>query len=594
MKKVDLQTMRHSCEHVLAQAMVRLYPGLLMAMGPATDEGFYFDFDNKSRVSETDFQEIEKEMKKIIKENLPFKKQELTVKEARKLFKPNPYKQEWLDEIALRQGLQLSSAERPQGKKEKAVIYWTGKEFVDLCSGPHLKSTGQIGPFKLLSIAGAYWRGDEKNPMLTRIYGTCFSTQKQLGEYLKTQKEAKKRDHRQLGKKLDLFSQHKMIGAGLILWHPKLSVVREEIELYWRSEHRKRGYQYVYTPHIGKETLWETSGHTGFYKDLMYPPLKDMRNDVYYVKPMNCPFHMLIYKSKPRSYRDLPMRLAELGTVYRYELEGVRHGIMRPRGFTQDDAHIICTEEQLVSELEAVLDFAIDINEVFGFKKLHYELSIRDPKNKEKYIGEDKNWKIAEETLRKILNKRKIKYNVGIGEAKFYGPAIDLKVEDSLGRLWQGTTIQFDFNLAQKFNLTYIGKDGKEHTPYMIHRTLLGSLERFIGCLIEQYAGAFPVWLSPVQVVIIPIATRHLRYALSISRKLKAENIRTEVDNNPETVQAKIRNAELQKVPYMLVVGDKEVKKKTVSVRQQGEKDLKQMRLDKFLAKIKKEVERKK
>lgn len=594
MKKVNLQAMRHSCEHILTQAMSRLYPGLLMAMGPATEEGFYFDFDNKGKISEVDFPKIEQEMKKIIKENLPFKKQELSVKKARKLFKRNPYKQEWLDEIALRQAFGGELSRTVQGKEEKVTVYWTGNQFVDLCSGPHLKSTGQVGAFKLLSVAGAYWRGDEKNPMLTRIYGTCFPTQKQLDEYLKTQEEAKKRDHRKLGKKLDLFSQHEMVGSGLILWHPKLSLVREEIELYWRLEHRKRGYQYVYTPHIGKETLWETSGHTGYYKDLMYPPLEDRRNDVYYVKPMNCPFHMLIYKSKPRSYRDLPMRLAELGTVYRYELEGVRHGIMRPRGFTQDDAHIICTKEQLVSELEAVLDFAIEMNAVFGFNKLHYELSIRDPKNKEKYIGEDKAWKIAEETLRKILNKRKIKYIVGVGEAKFYGPAIDLKVEDSLGRLWQGTTIQFDFNLPQKFNLTYVGKDGKEHTAYMIHRTLLGSLERFVGCLIEQYAGAFPVWLSPVQVVIVPIATRHLRYAQSISRQLRTENIRTEVDDHPETVQAKIRNAEIQKIPYMLVVGDKEVKKKAVSVRQRGEKDLSQMKPNKFLAKIKKEIERKK
>ena len=577
----SLNLMRHSCAHFLAAAVVELYPEVKLGIGPAVEDGFYYDFLFKKPISEKELPRIEKKMEEIKKKKLKFVKKQVSIDEAEKIFKNQSFKLELIENL------------RKEEKTKKLSLYQLG-EFIDLCKGPHVSDTPEIGPFKLLSIAGAYWKGDEKNPMLTRIYGTCFKTKKELGNYLQLQEEAKKRDHRKLGKELDLFSQHETVGPGLILWHPKLSVVREEIELYWRQEHRKRGYQYVYTPHIGKEILWQTSGHTDFYKELMYPPLKDERNDVYYVKPMNCPFHMLIYNSRPRSYKDLPMRLGELGTVYRYELEGVRHGIMRPRGFTQDDAHIICTKEQLVSELERVLDFAIEMNAVFGFKKLHYELSLSDPKTPEKYIGDQPSWVIAQKTLKEILDKRKIKYSVGIGEAKFYGPAIDLKVEDSLGRLWQGTTIQFDFNLPQKFNMTYIGKDGKAHTPFIIHRTLLGSLERFIGCLIEHYAGAFPVWLSPVQVVIIPITDRQIKYAHRVKKELEEQNIRVELDDRSETTSYKIRDAQLQKVPYMLVVGEREVKENKIAVRLRSGKDLGPMTLKQFLNRIKEEIAKKK
>jgi threonyl-tRNA synthetase len=429
--------------------------------------------------------------------------------------------------------------------------------------------------------------------MLTRIYGTCFPGQKELEDYLNFLEEAKKRDHRKIGSELDLFSQNEELGAGLILWHPKLSVVREEIELWWRKEHRKRGYQYVYTPHIGKKILWDRSGHTGFYKDLMYPPLKDERGDEYFLKPMNCNGHMLIYKSNLRSYKDLPIRYCELGTVYRYELEGVRHGILRPRGFTQDDAHIFCTQEQITSEVEGVLDFALEMNSVFGFNDLHYELSVCDRKNQEKYAGKKEDWTLAEETLKKILEKRGVKYTIDVGGAKFYGPSIDLKAEDALGRLWQGATIQFDFNLPTRFNLTYIGSDGKEKTPFMIHRTLLGSMERFIGVLIEQYSGAFPIWLAPLQAIILPITDRNLNYGQKISRVLLDQEIRVKVDDSDKTLSAKIREAEKQKIPYMLVVGDREERENKISLRQRGEKDLGSKTLEEVLEKIRLEIAKK-
>jgi len=583
-KTLNLQTIRHSTAHVLAGAVQKLYPDVKFGIGPAIENGFYYDFDfGDQKISEEDLPKIEAEMEKIIAENLPFIRKEISVGEAREVFADQPYKLELLEDKA-----QI-------GNRSLHPFTYKVGGFTDLCKGPHVKNTSEIKAFKLTRLAGAYWKGSEKNPMLTRIYGLAFETQKELDEYLKLQEEAKKHDHRKLSKELDFFSQNEMVGPGLILWHPKLSVVREEIELWWRKEHRKRGYQYVYTPHIGKEVLWQTSGHTDFYKDLMYPPLKDERDDVYYVKPMNCPFHVLIYKSRPRSYKELPLRWGELGTVYRYELEGVRHGILRPRGFTQDDAHIICTKEQIVPELEGVLDFALEMNTVFGFDNLHYELSLRDPETPEKYIGDTEGWEMAQKVLKDILDSRGVEYNAGIGEAKFYGPAIDLKVEDAVGRLWQGTTIQFDFNLPEKFEMTYVGEDGKDHTPYMIHRTLLGSMERFVGCLIEHYAGAFPVWLAPVQVVVIPISERHNEYARSVVEKLRTTNyeLRTNLDDRDETMQAKIRDAQLQKVPYMLIVGDKEEKAGTVSERGRSGKDYGQVEIDEFITNIKKEIEEK-
>ena len=583
----SLSTSRHSCAHLLAAAVIDLYPNVKLGIGPAIENGFYYDFLFEKPFSENELSEIEKKMEEFKKKKLKFIKKEVSLTEAQKVFKNQPFKLELIEELS------REAAQLPNRPTAQLSLYQTGN-FVDLCKGPHVSDTSKIGQFKLLSIAGAYWRGDEKNKMLTRIYGTCFSTKKELDQYLNQLEEAKKRDHRKLGKELDLFSQNEELGPGLILWHPKLSVVREEIELWWRKEHRKRGYQYVYTPHIGRKALWDRSGHTQFFKELMYPPLNDKRKDIYFLKPMNCNAHMLIYKSRPRSYKELPIRWAELGTVYRYELEGVRHGILRPRGFTQDDAHIICTKEQLISELERVLDFALEMNAVFGFQDLHYELSMRDPQDKEKYAGNPKEWQFAQEILRKILKKRKVKFAEGIGEAKFYGPSIDLKTEDCLGRLWQGTTIQFDFNLPSRFGLKYIGPDGKEHTPYIVHRTLLGSMERFVGILIEHYAGAFPVWLSPVQAIIIPITDKQIKYAEKIKQKLEEEELRVELDARSETTSYKIRDAQLQKTPYMLVVGEREVKDKKVAVRLRSGKDLGPMTLKKFLDRIKEEVEQKK
>lgn len=591
----NLKTLRHSCEHVLTQAMLHLYSSIKMAMGPAIEEGFYFDFDPSTssgqahKISEADFPKIEAEMTKIIKANLPIKREVVTVKKARSLFEGNQYKQEWLDEIALRQA---------QGKKEKPTVYWTGKEFVDLCAGPHVESTGKIGAFKLLSVAGAYWHGDSKNKMLTRIYGTCFPTKKELDSYLDFLEEAKRRDHRKIGKDLDLFSIDDQVGPGLILWHPKLSIVREEIELYWRKEHRKRGYQYIYTPHIGLSNLWETSGHLDFFKEGMYPPMSmetksKEEKTTYLIKPMSCPFHIKIYKSRPRSYRELPLRWCELGTVYRYEESGVLHGMLRVRGLTQDDAHIICREDQFVSEVNEVLDFALDINKIFGFDKLNVYLSVRDRSGDKKYVGDNQYWNFAEKTLKEILDKRKIKYQIDFGGAKFYGPAIDLKAVDSLGREWQGTTIQLDFNEPQRFKMTYIGEDGKEHVPVMLHRTLLGALERFVGTLIEHCGGAFPVWLAPTQAIIIPITDNHLPYAQQVSEKLKKADIRAEIDSRQATTSYKIRDAEIQKIPYILVVGDREQTAESVNVRLRGEKVLGNMSLSKIKNLIKENIDKK-
>ncbi|MDD4785113.1 MAG: threonine--tRNA ligase, partial [Candidatus Shapirobacteria bacterium] len=547
--KNDLQSIRHSAEHVLTQAMNRLYPNkFLMAMGPATNDGFYFDFEtlNDFKVSEKDFPIIEAEMAKIIKENLPIIRQEISIDDAKKLFVNNPYKMEWLNSI--------------KDRGEKIIIYKTGDEFIDLCAGPHVRYTKNIKAFKLISIAGAYWHGDEKNKMLTRIYGTAFESKEELKKYLNNLEEAKKRDHRKIGKDLDLFSIDEQVGPGLILWHPKLSIVREEIENYWRQEHRKHGYQYVYTPHVGQSNLWETSGHLVSFKDGLFPSMSmstktKEENVIYYVKPMSCPFHIRIYKSRPRSYRELPLRWCELGSVYRYEESGVLHGMLRVRGFTQDDAHIICREDQFVDEVNSILDFALSMNKTFGYDKLNVYLSVRDPKNKTKYVGEERIWQLAENTLKDILDKRKIKYQTDIGGAKFYGPAIDLKAVDAMDREWQGTTIQLDMNEPSRFEMSYVGDDGKEHTPIMLHRTLLGSMERFVGTLIEHYAGAFPMWLAPVQVKIIPITDEQQEYAQKIEKELKENNIRVEIDDKSETMQNKIRNAATEKVPYMIIIG---------------------------------------
>ena len=583
--KDNLQALRHSAEHVLTQAMLKLFPKIKMAMGPATDDGFYFDFDpNGEKISEDDFPKIEAEMQKIVKKDLPIKKEEIDISAAKKLFTNNEYKLEWIKEI--------------EKKGEKASVYWTGEEFVDLCKGPHVSSTGKIKVFKLLSIAGAYWHGDEKNKMLTRIYATAFENKDGLQKYLNFLEESKKRDHRKIAKDMDLFSIDDFVGPGLILWHPKLSVVREEIETYWRREHRKRGYQYIYTPHVGLDNLWKISGHLEFYKETMYPPMsmesknKDEKT-CYYAKPMSCPFHIRIYKSRPRSYKELPLRWCELGSVYRYEESGVLHGMLRVRGFTQDDAHIFCREDQFIEEVNEVLDFALEMNKAFGFINLKVYLSVRNPEDKNKYVGEKRVWDLSEKTLEKILKERKIPYQKDVGGAKFYGPAIDLKVVDVLGREWQGTTIQLDMNLPSKFQMTYISDDGKEHTPIMLHRTLLGSMERFVGTLIEHYAGNFPTWLTPVQVKVLPITDRNLKYAKEVYEKLKHEEIRVELDDRNETLGAKIRDAQMEKVAYMLIVGDKEEKEGSISERGRSGKDYGQLKLEEFIKNIKEEIDKK-
>jgi len=584
MEGKNLEIRRHSCSHILAAAVLELWPKTKLAIGPAIEEGFYYDFELPQAISETDLLKIEAKMAEIKNKNLPFEKKEVAVEEARKLFAAQPYKLELINDL------------EKDGAKEVST-YTTGN-FLDLCLGPHVRDTLGIGTFKLLSLAGAYWRGSEKNKMLTRVYGTCFPTQNELDNYLKFLEEAKKRDHRTIGKELDLFSIDDYVGPGLVLWHPKLSIVREEIELYWRLQHRKKGYQYVYTPHIGLDNLWKTSGHLEFFKEGMYPPMSmETKNKdekaAYYVKPMNCPFHFRIYKSKIRSYRDLPIRWCELGTVYRYEESGVLHGMLRVRGLTQDDAHIICRENQFVEEVNSILDFALELNHDFGFDKFNVYLSTRDPQNKTKYVGEERVWQLSEKTLKEILKQRKISYKEDVGGAKFYGPAIDLKAVDALGREWQGTTIQLDMNLPARFGMTYIGEDGKEQTPVMLHRTLLGSMERFVGTLIEQYAGAFPVWLAPIQAIIIPISEKSQNYAELVREKLREEMIRVELDDRNERMQAKIRDAEKEKIPYMLIVGPKEAEAGSVSVRARGEKDLGPMKFEDFLALIKEDIAKK-
>jgi len=573
----SLSVMRHSCEHVLTQAMLKLYPGIKMAMGPATDEGFYFDFESgKHKISEADFPKIEREMQKIIDTGLSFVRKEISIREARKLFKDNPYKQEWLDSI--------------EKKGEKAVIYQTGKDFVDLCSGPHVKSTGKIGPFKLLSVAGAYWHGDEKNKMLTRIYGTCFPTKKELNHYLWQLEEAKKRDHRVLGQKLGLFMFDEEVGQGLPLWLPKGAFIRHKIMEFTFNTYLKRGYQPVFTPHIASENLWQHSGHLGFYKESMYKSF-GIEGEKYRLKPMNCPLQVTMYNAQPRSYKELPTRWTEMGTVYRYEKSGVLHGLTRVRGFTQDDAHIICTPGQLHDELVSALKLTLYILKTFGFEDFEMNLSIRDPKHKGKYAGNDKGWQMAEKALKNALKAIGFKkYILDVGGAVFYGPKIDVKIADSIARKWQLSTIQFDFNLPGRFKMKYIGKDGKEHEPFMIHRALLGSLERFIGVYIEHTGGAFPVWLAPVQAVIIPITDKNVKYAKRASEKLKAESLGVELDDRSETMQKKIKEAEEQKVPYMVIIGDREESKNKVSIRQRGEKDLGEMTLKEFIGKIKEEV----
>ncbi len=561
---------RHTTSHVMADAVKELYPGTALAIGPAIEEGFYYDFDTEMTFGPEDIEKIEKRMAEIISADHALERREMSREEAIEFFRKRgeKYKVELLEEM-------------PEGE---VTVYSQG-EFADLCRGPHLPSTGRVRAFKLLSVAGAYWRGDERNPMLQRIYGTAFPSQEQLDEFLRLREEAERRDHRRLGRDLDLFSIPEQLGGGLVLWHPKGALMRQLIEDFWRKEHFKRGYELVFGPHIARAHLWETSGHLSFYRDGMYGPMM-IDEDEYRIKPMNCPFHVLIYKSQVRSYRELPIRYAELGTVYRYERSGVLHGLIRVRGFTQDDGHVICTPEQIGDEVKKALDFALFLMHAFGYEDMEIALSVRSDEDHDKYMGSDEEWDIGERSLKEALDSRGLQYKREPGEAVFYGPKIDIKLRDAMGRLWQGPTIQFDFNLTSRFNMEYVGADGQRHTPLMVHRALLGSLERFFGGYVEHTGGAFPVWLAPVQVRVLPIADRHHEYAEQVAARLRETDTRVEVDDRKATTGAKIRDGETQKIPYLLIVGDREQEAGTVSVRQRGEGDLGPSALADFVEKL--------
>jgi len=561
---------RHTASHIMAQAVQGLFPDARLAIGPAIEDGYYYDFDTHTTFQPDDLARIEERMRDIVAKDLALQRQDITRSEAIAIFtaRNEKYKLELLEALP----------------DERVSVYYQG-DFVDLCRGPHLPSTGRLKAFKLLSVAGAYWRGDEHNPMLQRIYGTAFPDQAQLDEFLRLREEAEKRDHRRLGRELDLFSVPEALGGGLVLWHPKGATVRRVIEDFWRAEHLKRDYQIVYSPHIARAHLWETSGHLSFYREGMYGPIM-IDEEEYRLKPMNCPFHVLIYKSQVRSYRELPIRYCELGTVYRYERSGVLHGLLRVRGFTQDDAHLICTPDQISGEVKGVLDLTIFMMNAFGYHDFHSALSVRDEGDLSKYMGTDEQWQIAERSLTEALESRGMSYTREPGEAVFYGPKIDIKLRDSIGRYWQGPTIQFDFNIPHRFRMEYMAADGERHTPLMIHRVVLGSLERFMGGLVEHYAGAFPVWLAPVQVRVLPIADRHHVYATQVGARLRELGVRAEVDERKATTRAKIRDGEVEKIPYLLIVGDREQESGSVSVRRHGEGDLGSQPLDQFIARL--------
>jgi len=573
-----IETIRHSLSHIMASAVQELYPGTKFGIGPAITNGFYYDFDlsavasDKSGITPDDLPKIEKRMKELVSQNIKFEKKDISKEKAREIFKDQPYKLELVEELP--------------GKT--VSIYESGK-FIDLCRGPHVRSAKEItqDAFRLTKIAGAYWRGSEKNPMLTRIYGLAFQTKKELENYFKVQEEAKKRDHRILGQKLKLFMIDEEVGAGLPLWMPNGFVLRKIIENYLYDELKKEGYQWLGTPHIGRLKLWQTSGHWELFRENMYSPIK-IDEEEFLIKPMNCPFHIKIFQSKIRSYKELPIKYAELGTVYRYEKSGVLHGLTRVRGFTQDDAHLWCSPEQLSSEIVKLLKYGLKILKTFGFKEYEIYLSTRP----EKYAGTEKSWEKATNSLKYVLEKLKLKYQIDPGGGVFYGPKIDIKIKDSLGRPWQCTTIQVDFNLPERFDITYINQKGKKERPIMIHRALLGSLERFIGVLIENFSGAFPLWLSPEQIWIIPIGNRHEKYANQLKNELSS--FRVEVKDENETVSKKIREGEIQKIPYLLVVGDKEMKSNSVRIRQRNKGDIGMIKFNKFLEKITKENSRKK
>ena len=582
--KPDTEKMRHSCAHVLAQAVLQMFPEAKLGFGPAIENGFYYDFELPRTLIPEDLPLLEKKMKHIIKQNQKFKMMKKPIDKSITFLKKinQDYKVEAANDLQ-KEGFDSITFYENVNQKDEGT-------FVDMCEGPHLESTGKIGAFKLTHTAGAYWRGDENRPMLQRIYGVCFSTKKELDQYLKQLEEAKKRDHRRLGTDLELFMFDEEVGAGLPLWLPKGAYIRHKIMDFAFNTYLANGYEPVCTPHIANVALWSHSGHLDFYGDSMYGPLT-IDEDEYRLKPMNCPLHVKMYNASMRSYRDLPFRWTEMGTVYRYERSGTLHGLTRVRGFTQDDAHIICRPDQLKEELTKALDLTLYILNTFGFKDIEMNVSVRDPENKDKFIGEDKLWEQAENTLKEVLEKSGFKdYVYDIGGAVFYGPKIDVKVADSIGRKWQLSTIQFDFNLPSRFGMTYVGEDGEDHTPFMIHRALLGSLERFIGVLIEHYGGAFPAWLAPTPIVFIPVAETHEEYAEKMLKKFKEAGMRAELYPSDDTLGKRIRHAEMKKIPYMAVVGDKEVKAKSLAIRSYKTKKQETVKADKFLSTLQKEV----
>ena len=573
-----LEVYRHSSAHLMAAAVLELFPETKLGHGPATESGFFYDFYREKPFTPEDLAAIENKMQELAKQDLPYAREFLPREEGLERFKSEG------------DFMKCHFIEQFTAPEEKISIYKTGK-FTDFCRGPHIPSTGRIKAFKLLNIAGAYWLGEEKNPQLQRIYGTSFFSKKDLDDYLHKLEEAKKRDHRVLGKQLDLFSIQELAGPGLIFWHPKGGLIRKEMEDWMRDEYLKRGYSLVFTPHVARTDLWKTSGHEGYYAQNMFTPM-ELDDADYRMKPMNCPFHILIYRDSLKSYRDLPVRLGELGTVYRYERSGVMHGLLRVRGFTQDDAHIFCTPEQIEDEVVGCIDFALAVLKTYGFDQYQVELSTWDPNDQKTYAGRRDQWELAQRSLEQALSRREIPYKTIPGEAAFYGPKIDIKLVDAIGRLWQLSTVQFDFTLPERFGLEYVAEDGKRHQPLMVHRALYGSVERFFGVLIEHYAGAFPVWLSPTQVVVIPIGEKHHAYANEIGEKLKAEGIRVNVDTRNEKMNAKIREHALQKVPFQLVVGDKEMDAMQVNVRVRGqEKAEGSVPIGEFIARVKKLIQ---
>lgn len=571
---MDLEALRHSCSHIMAQAVKELWPEVKLGIGPSIEDGFYYDFDRKEPFTERDLSAIEEKMRQIISKDEKFKREELSKEEALRLFKKlnEDYKVLLLGEIP----------------DEKVSVYKTGDDFLDLCRGPHIKSSGQIKAFKLLSLAGAYWHGLETNPMLQRIYGTCFASKKELDAYLNNLEEAKKRDHRKLGPQLGYFDiYYEKAGPGLVFYHPKGALLRTLIEDYLKQEHIRRGYQLVITPHIMQKGLWQTSGHYDYYRDNMYT--LQVEDKEFVLKPMNCPGHILIYKSKIRSYRELPLRLFELGTVYRHEKAGVLHGLLRVRGFTQDDAHIFCLPAQLKDEIKSIIDFVFEAMKVFGFHDLDIKLSTRP----EHYIGTEQDWKDATAALEDSLKEKGLTYSINVAEGAFYGPKIDIKLRDALKRKWQCATIQCDFNVPKRFELEYIDSDGKQKQPIMLHRVILGSLERFMGALLEHYGGSLPLWLSPLQVKIIPIKEAFIDYAKEIAQQLIRQGLRIEIDQRSETLQKRIREAEIEKTPYIIVIGDREVKAGSISVRKRTKGDIGTISTQEFIKTLKEEIDNK-